>query len=375
MSLSGQDLYGNLPAIMNTPSARLALSGGLSLLAVLGLTLLLAACAQERSDAANKAPPKRAAKPHLVEVDRVARETLGRKSVQTGTLRARRSLRVFSQEEGRITFLPHYEGDRVAQDAILMRLDEALLKAELSKAIATRHQAELDLKRLERLMRKKLVAEDELARAKTAVEVARAEETVLRTRLGYTVEKAPFAGVIEERLAEPGDVVSKYTHVLTLTDPGSLVTEFAVSELVLPQIKVGDAVEVRIDALGNQRFPGRILRIHPSLDVRTRQGMVEVTLTPVPAKATAGQFCRVTLSPSGTERLLIPFGALRRDQQGEFVFRLGQDTQVHRVPIRSGEKLADRVEVLEGLADGDRVVVRGFLGLRDGMKAKVVSGG
>ncbi len=360
---------------MINPRLRMALSRGLSLLAVLGLSFLLAACAQEHTDAANKAPTKRAAKPHLVEVDRVTRETLGRKTIHTGTLRARRSVRVFSQEEGRITLLPHYEGDHVAQDAILMRLDEALLRAELSKTIATRHQAELDLKRLDRLMRKKLVSEDELARAKTAVEVARAEETVLRTRLGYTVEKAPFAGVIEQRLAEPGDVVSKYTHVLTLTDPESLVTEFAVSELVLPQIKVGDAVEVRIDALGNRRFPGRILRIHPSLDVRTRQGMVEVALTPVPPKAAAGQFCRITLSPAGRERLLIPFAALRRDQQGEFVFRLGQDTQVHRVPIRSGEKLADRVEVLEGLTEGDRVVVRGFLGLRDGMQAKVVSRG
>ncbi len=332
---------------------------------------LLLACAREENE--QRPAPRPSAKAHLIEIATAEAKTLGRSSVHTGTIRARRSLRVFTQEEGRITNLPHYEGDLVAEDGLLLSLDDALLRAQLDKATATRHQAELDLKRLEGLNRKKLVSEDELARARTALEVAHAEESVLRTRLSYTVERAPFAGVVQERLAEPGDVVSKYTHVLTLTDPASLVIELGVSELVLPRLQVGDPVQVRIDALGAQSFPGRILRMHPSLDPRTRQGTLEVALTPIPAKATAGQFCRVTVRPSGTKRLLIPFTALRRDRQGEFVFRLDPDRRATRVPVRSGDKFAGRVEILEGLGDGDHVVVRGFLGLRDGMVVKVVA--
>ena len=341
-------------------------------LAAVLLMPMLFACARESNEP--RPAPRPSAKTHLVEVATAEEKTLGRSSVYTGTIRARRSLRVFTQEEGRITELPHYEGDLVAEGGLLVSLDDALLRAQLDKATATRHQAELDLKRLEGLNRKKLVSEDELARARTALEVAYAEESVLRTRLSYTVERAPFAGVVQERLAEPGDVVSKYTHVLTLTDPASLVIELGVSELVLPQLQVDDPVEVRIDALGAQSFPGRILRMHPSLDPRTRQGTLEVTLTPIPAKAAVGQFCRVTVRPSGTERLLIPFTALRRDREGEFVFRLDRDNRAVRVPVRSGIKFADRVAVPEGLGHGDLVVVRGFLGLRDGMVVKVVAG-
>ena len=266
------------------------------LLSVITITLLAAACAQEGSE--QRPSPKRLPKEHLVEVDAARLQTLGQHSLHTGTLTARRTLRVFTQEEGRITELPRFEGDLVSQGEVLVRLDDALLRAQLDKAIATRHQAELDLKRLSGLSRKRLVSEDELARAQTAVEVAKAEESILRIRLGYTTETAPFNGVIEERLAEPGDVVSKYTHVLTLTDPASLVIELGVSGLILPQLRVGDTVEVRIDALGSRNYPGRILRIHPSLDIQSRQGTVEVTLTPVPPNAAAGQFCRVTLRPS-----------------------------------------------------------------------------
>lgn len=334
------------------------------------LAALVPGCARDRPS--QTAEAKAAPRPHLVQTAPVTLERLSQRRRYTGTLKARRILRVFSQEEGRITALPYYEGDRVGQGAVLLRLDDALLQAELAKAGATRRQAETDLQRLERLMRQKLVSDEELARARTAVDVARAEESTLRTRVGYTVERAPFAGVIVERLAEPGDVVSRYTHVLTLTDPDSLVAEIPVSELVLPGLSLGDAVEVRIDALGDRVWQGRILRIHPSLDARTRQGTVEVEFTPVPEKAAAGQFARVTVTPAGHERLLIPFSTLRRDRQGEFVYRLGKDGRVERVSVRSGEKLANRIEVREGLSEGDQVVVKGFLGLKDGMAVEVV---
>ncbi len=336
-------------------------------------SIFLTACAPETDS--KKSGPQRERNVHLVEVATAGIETAKRTSRHTGTLLARRTLRVFSQEEGRIKALPFYEGDKVHEGDVLMRLDDALLRAELNKTIANRHQAELDLKRLERLMRQKAVAEDELTRARTALEVALAEESVLSTHLAYTVERTPFSAVVSERLAEPGDVVSRHTHVLSLTDPASLVTELSVSELVLPQLQVGDSVQVQIDALGNRHYPGRVLRIHPTLDVRTRHGRVEVELNPVPKGAVAGQFCRVTLTSRGQELLLIPFSALRRDRAGEFVFRVNESGRVNRVAVRSGRKLTDRVEVLEGISPGDRLVIKGFLGLRSGMQVNVVKKG
>jgi membrane fusion protein (multidrug efflux system) len=317
-------------------------------------------------------PSGRPSREHLVEVATAQVREVPRTGVHTGTLRARRTLRIFVQEEGRITALPFFEGDRVHQGELVLRLDDTLLRAELDKAVASRQQAEVDLKRLQGLSGRQLVSEDELARARTAVEVARAEEAMLRTRLGYTVDRAPFDAVVSARLAEPGDVVARYTHVLTLTDPASLVIEVSVSELALPDLRVGDAVEVRIDALGPEPFAGRLLRLHPSLDPRSRQGLVEVALDPVPPGAQAGQFARVTLRGAAHPRVLIPFTALQRDRDHELVFRVGADGRAERVPVESGERFGNEVEVLRGIAAGDRVVVRGFLGLRDGRAVTVV---
>jgi RND family efflux transporter MFP subunit len=320
------------------------------------------------------AAARRESPPHLVELAAVEERVVERTGVYTGTVKARRVQRVFTQEEGRITVLPFYEGDRVRAGEVVLRLDDALLRAEIDKAVASRQQAELDARRLQGLSGRQLVSEDEIARARTAVEVARAEEAALRTRTGYTTEAAPFDAVVTARLAEPGDMVPRHTHVLTLTDPASLVTEVAVSELVMPLLAVGDPAEVRIDALGPAPFSGRILRLHPTLDPRHRRGVVEVALDPVPPGAQAGQFSRVTLRVAARKRVLVPFSALQRDHDQEYVYRLGADGRATRAGVRSGERFGNAVEVLEGLSPGDRVVVRGFLGLRDGMPVRPVGG-
>ncbi len=337
----------------------------------LGTALLLVACSP--SPAPPSAQTAREARVHLVEVATAATRPVERTSVNTGTLKARRLLRVFTQEEGRITALPFFEGDRVRKGEVVLRLDEALLKTQLDKAVASRQQADIDLKRLQGLTGRQLVSEDEIARARTAVEIARAEEAALQTRLGYAVERAPFDAVVSARLAEPGDVVARHTHVLTLTDPTSLVTEVPVSELVTPYLKIGDPAEVRVDALGAATLNGRILRIHPALEARQRRGLVEVGLEPVPPGAQAGQFARVTLRIDEGERLLVPFAALQRDRDRELVYRVGADGRVTRVSVRSGTRHGNAVEVLEGLSPGDTVVTRGFLGLRDGLKVQVVA--
>lgn len=314
------------------------------------------------------------AKGHLVELATVRRGTLSLSRVYTGSLRARRVYRVHAQEVGRITALPAYEGDPVRTGSVILRLDRVLLETELAKAMAVRKEAEANLARLERLVGSRMVAEDEVLRGRTAVDVATAEEALLRTRLGYTVVTAPFDGVVTERLAEPGDVLERHDHVLTVADPSSLIADLEVSELILPHVGIGDRVTVRIDALGDKPQGGRVLRIHPELNAATRLGRVEVELTPAPQGARAGQFARVNFDVRALDRQMVPFSALRRDTSGEYVFRLREDGHVDRVPVRGGRRLAERVEILDGLADGDQVVTKGFLGLIPGARVNPVAG-
>lgn len=314
-----------------------------------------------------------AVKPVAVSSITVRSEPLAQTLVRSGTLRARRIVRLHSQEEGRIEALPVFEGDRVKAGAVLVRLDDRLLRAELNKAEANRQQAQQDAARLQRLSGRKLVSEDEQLRAETALRVAEAEESLLKTRLGYATITAPFDGVVSQRMVEPGDAVPKFAHLLTLVDPQSLVTEVSVSELVLPTLQVGDAVQVRIDALGSTQFAGRIERIHPTIDAATRQGVVEIALSPVPPGAQAGQLCRVYLPGEVQQRLTVPLTALRQDVEGEYVFTVDASDTARRTSVHSGMSLDDRIEILEGLKDGDRVITRGFINLSAGKPVEIVT--
>ena len=350
---------------------------------VIALSIVLASAAvtlsgcsenAESRPQASKSSQEQAGKKreHLVETAIVMLDSLRLTSVYTGSLRSRRTVRIFNQEEGRVTRLPFFEGDRVEQGQLVLELDDALLQAEHAKASSVRREAESNLDRVRRLKQSRMVSEDEYLRAVTAVEVAKSDELMLKTRLGYTRVNAPFTGVVAERLVEPGDVVPRHSHVLTVIDPTALVADLQVSELLIPHLAVGDTVTVRIDALGDVEFEARVLRIYPEVESRTRQGRVEVGLTSVPQGARPGQFARVTFRVEASERKVLPFSALRRDHEGEFVFRLDDGDRVQRVAVRSGRRLADRVEILEGLQPDVRVVTKGFLGLSEGMEVRPV---
>jgi len=312
--------------------------------------------------------------PHLVEAVTLADAPTSFEAVRTGTLSARRNVRIFNQEEGRIDRIAVREGDAVRAGAVIVALDAKLLAAELSKATATRREAEANLNRVRELSRRNVTTQERLEKSELALSIARAEEALIKTRLDYAEIRAPFDGIVTERLAEPGDIAPKNTHLLTIIDPASLYTRVPVSELMLPRLGRGDAVEVRIDALDNRVFLGRVGRIHPIVDPRTRQGVVEVEFALPPAGAVAGQLCRVRLRTAETRRLMMPFAALRRDQEGEFAFAV-EDGKAALRRVVTGLRLDQRIEILEGLAAGDRIVVRGFLDLAPGKAVAVVDGG
>ncbi len=339
-------------------------------LSVTLVLLVITACSRETPE---KPQTKSKGKDHLVEAVVVERSRLGVERIRTGTLRARREVAIHNQEEGEIIHLPYFEGDLIKNGDVVVRLDDKLLRSQLGRAQATRHQADQDLKRIQNLFKKKLVSDEELNRAETAVEVARADEEVLKTRLSYTTIVSPMNGIVSARLSEPGNIAERYTHLLTISDPTSLVTEVTLSELLISQLTLNHPVEVSIDALGDKAFEGKVVRIFPNMDPVTRQGTVEVELKPVPQGARPGQLCRVKLTTLAADRMMIPFSALRRDQKGEYVVTLDAEGKVQHAPVVVGLRIGEQIEILKGLEDGQQVVTKGFLDLTPGKKVKVVS--
>ncbi len=336
------------------------------------LASVLSACDKEPPQSPSKIPQHM----HVVEVEAARIAQVQNHLTATGTIEAATIVRLYNEVSGRITSLPNHEGDTVARHSELIGLDDALIQAELDKAVAQQQQAKLDYDRLQQLKPKQLASDEEVARAHTALNIASAEEKMQRTLLSQTVIRAPFDGVITERLFEPGDVVPLHSHIMTLIDPNSLQVKIRLSENWIPLIQQGDKVEIGIDALGESRYPGRIRRIYPTIEPDTRKGTVEVEFLPVPAGARAGQLARVDLETQPRQRLVVPAAALHHDATGAYVYVLRDDdkgeTTTVKTYVQKGMQYDNLIVITDGLSKDDRIVVKGFIGLRDGKQVKVL---
>ena len=340
------------------------------LIAGLLLCLTLAACTGNDDNEISSNKVKQSL--HNVEVVRAEKKPVFLPQTASGTLEAVTKIRLYNEESGRITKLPYHEGDRVKQGTLLVQLDNELLKTDVAKATASKEQAKVDLSRLSKLLAKKIATEEEVASAKTILDLAIAEEKRQFIRLQRTSIKAPIDGVITERLYEPGDLLAQQSHILTIIDPSALLLKATIAERWIPLIQADQAVQLRIDALGDTKFSAKILRIHPTINASTHKGVIELLLNPVPDGAKEGQFARAQIDLKANERLVIPVHTILYEPEGAYVYRIivndKRESIAEKVFFDQGQQFASVTEVLSKIKPGDKIVSRGYLGLRHGKK-------
>jgi len=332
-------------------------------LSILLISLTLTSGCSEKEDAKQSSFKKRPA--HIVSIVSASLKPVSITHSRTGTVTTRNIARIYSQEEGQLTSFTWREGDLVKKDEQLIKLDDKLLFAELEKALAETRQAQIDLKRIRNLKKKKAASDDELSRALTAVNITQSEVSILKTRLSYTKIKSPFDAVITERLIEPGDVVKKNQHLLTLIDPTSLYVKAQISELLTPQLSLSNSVIINVDAINGSSFNGKITRIHPTINTESRQVIIEIDFDQLPKIVQPGQFVRLTFTTQPIPRILLPFNTVQHDKSSEFVYLYSEGKAV-KTRVKSGIKIEGNIEIVSGIKNGDQIISQGFIGLSDG---------
>ncbi|MDZ7761595.1 MAG: efflux RND transporter periplasmic adaptor subunit [Desulfovermiculus sp.] len=207
------------------------------------------------------------------------------------------------------------------------------------------------------------------------VEKARATLDKARAKLSETRIQAPFDGIITKVYVQPGDLATPQAPLLEMLDPASLVVRFSVSETLIPDIKPGMQATVRLDAYSSRDFQEpcynqgcevKIARIYPELNPDSGTVPVEAELT-APHNLMPGMFARISLPvQTELEAVLIPANALLStsgDREAVFVV---SDGKAERREIRIGLEQGSRVQVLEGLKPGEKVVVAGMNSITDG---------
>ncbi|MCO5169781.1 MAG: efflux RND transporter periplasmic adaptor subunit [Planctomycetes bacterium] len=269
-----------------------------------------------------------------------------------GTIAAERERAVAARLLGRVEEVHASPGVAVAEGALLVRLEQAEHRARLEQAQAALRQAADRHDRLERERRAGTASEAQLVHARTELEAARAREEEARTVLSYTELRAPAAGTVIERLCEVGDTVTPGRTLVRLFDRLQLVA--TVPESLRQRLSVGDAVAVRIDALGDEECEGRIAEVVPEADPLSRAFRVKVT-GPCHPGVIPGMFGRMRVPMGERHELRVPRSAVRRAGQVALVFRAVPDGGLLRQFVQTGAVVGDQVVVTSGLVEGDRI--------------------
>lgn len=284
------------------------------------------------------------------------------------TVRSRTLANIAPKVMARVLEVRVATGTFVRSGDVLAVLDDRDLKARaeqaraaLAGAEAQAAQAAADDRRTRELFRKQVTSQQEVdaadARAKSSqAQVAQARDALneVQVLLGETSVRAPFDGVVAERLVDPGDMAVPGKPIAVVHDPNSLRLETQVSESCAGSLIVGTEVPARLDG-PTPEVVARIEEIAPAADPQSRTFLVKAALPAIPGLR-PGAFGTLR-TPCGTHTaLLIPPAAVSRAGQLEAV-RLVIDSQLHTRHVRTGKTYGDRVEVLSGLEAGERVMI------------------
>lgn len=288
-----------------------------------------------------------------------------------GTLKAASRTEIASRVLAPIEKIYVSAGQTVREGDKLIELDRRALETQLSQARArlVAAQAELknaeaDLHRLEPLVHNQALSKQELDKARTRREVAQAQlqhaqqaEAEARIMLSYTTITAPKAGMVVDTLAKEGDMARPGVPLLILYDPASLRLEVPVPEHLALRLKKGQTLSVRIDAL-RKEVESVVDEIVPQAELASRSFLVKVRL-PRLEELFEGMSGRLLVPVGQRDHLCLNMDALYRIGQLEFVDVLRDDGTVERRFVKTGRiGMPGRIEVLSGLQEGEKVLLR-----------------
>jgi len=347
--------------------------------------LLLAACSTGRT-AATEAPRGLAVRTTTVE-----KRNLPEEVVLTGTLRPRAQVQVVAEVAARLLRVVHDEGARVARGEVLAVLDDTdyrlandRARAALAMAEANRAHAQAEKERADNLLKTGGITDRDHLSAQVALQVgeaslaqAKAEVAIADQQLARTEVRAPFAGRVARRFPDPGSMLAVGTPLFTLVDDSALEFRAQVASRDLAKVRVGVPVRLSIDALPDVGVEGRVVRVEPLVDERSRsfQAVVEVPGRP---GLVGGLFARATVRVGEVAgALVVPPAALVREGSDPaaataFVVRQGK---AEKLDVALGVETPDGIQVTSGLAAGDVVVLDPPTTLASGAPVDVQNGG
>jgi membrane fusion protein (multidrug efflux system) len=283
----------------------------------------------------------------------------------TGTLLAEESVELQAETSGKVVAINFTEGARVRNGDLLLKLNDAPMRAALVRATYRRELARLRETRLAKLLEQKVVTQNDYDTALSDVNVQEAEIALTQAQIAETEIRAPFDGIVGLRFVSIGAYVSAATRIATLQHLDRLKMDFSVPEKYATRIKPGSPVTFRV-AGSDQMFDGQIYAVDPRIDSGTRTVLSRALCRNEAGVLRPGAFASVEITLSAvSDAVLIPAEAVIPGLEEKSVYVIADGHATRRV-VQTGARTTSRVHVLAGLKPGDVVITSGLVQLRAG---------
>ena len=281
-----------------------------------------------------------------------------------GGLEATQGAMLSAEADGRVVQIAFDSGKINKKDDLLVKLDTSVEEAELVGAKARLELSRLNLERQKALREKNANSKMDLDNAESEFENSKAAVEQLEAIIKRKNITAPFDGIVGIRLVNVGQMITTGTNIVAVHTLDPLYVNFNLPEQDLAKIKIGNKINVNVDAFPDKTFEATLTAIDSYVDPKTRNILVQGTLSNPQNILRSGIYARVQVD-LGNDREVkaIPISSINYSPYGNSVYVISkakdskdpQRTAVSKF-IRLGEKLGDMTEVLEGLEDGDEII-------------------
>ena len=312
--------------------------------------------------------------PQVVSVETAAaeRRSLARAVEAVGTTRARRSVEIVPLLPGRVVSVDFRPGQRVSAGDVLVELDSDIERADLAEAEAQLAERRQAVERNRQLQQSNAVARAQLEQTVAQAAAAEAALDRARRRLSDRAIRAPFGGVVGLADVDPGARVEEGEVITTIDDLSEVEIEFSLPETLFAEIDIGQEVVALGAAFPGRSFGGSVSAIDTRVDEVSRAFRVRAVIPNPEGELPAGMFMFLTLVLSESEAVTVPEEAVIAQAAETYVWVV-EDGRAVRRTVTTGQRQDGRVAVLDGIAEGEAVVIRGTQRLRDGTSVKVLN--
>lgn len=302
----------------------------------------------------------------------IAQSHEANKSFQTmATLEAMNSVELTAAANGRLMKLMAKDGANVQKGALLAKIDDSELKAQLKQAESNKQLAQQKKDRTQGLVEKNAATQADLESAEASLKSAEASIELIKAQIAKTEVRAPFSGKLGFVNVSVGAWMTTGTSIATLSEVKQLKAKFALPQRYASNLKVGDAIDLRDEERGINRT-GKVKALDATISESSRTRQIMVAVDNANGELLAGSYVKVSveLSSGRAKSIPVPAEALTLDKDGGYLF-VAKDGKAQMVRVETGLRTPIAVDVVSGLNEGDTVITSGLISIRQGSSIRI----